>query len=172
MDKDTKFKKSDYCVICGEKIIQSIRDGKFLCNDCLTVYQKRIFDLLKTSKYKDKICNVNGYTCSNYGTSNKNTIIKISINRNFIGHVYVKIPTYKIFELIELQNDKILLEYLVAEIDVQYITQIKKYKEKELKKFEHLLNDDFFIKKCKENNKTVEECYENIKESILAKYED
>lgn len=169
---NTKYKKSSRCIFCSNEIKQSKRDGKFLCSDCLNNYNNKILDLLKeNSMYKDKIQRVQGYTSSYYGTSNKTTVITIQIKNNKYSHVYVKIPTHKLLEIMELNNDA-LVEYIDAEIHIQYICMINKYKEQAEQKLNGLLNSDIFKEKCLQHGISLEEGSEKVRKQMLGLYEN
>ncbi len=170
---NTTYKKSNKCVFCDTEIKQTKRDGKFLCYNCAHDYENKINDLLITSsKYKDKIQNVSVYTYSSYGTSNKTTTIKVLVNKNIYSHAYIKIPTHKILETMELNDDNLLLEYIDAEIHTQYLYIIKQYKEKAIKDTEGILNNKNFEKHCLEHGMTVAEGYEKFKTNFLSSYDN
>lgn len=115
----TKYKKSDTCVFCGEKVFNKKRDGNFLCLDCEKMIEKEIYNLLKEkSVYKDDIKEVSLFSSSGWGSTHKNTTIKIGYN--YGRNIYVILPTAKILEIRDLKNEQLLLDYLELEIKVQY----------------------------------------------------
>lgn len=125
----TKYTKSDICTICGHKIFNGKRDGRFLCYNCSSTIEKEIFDLLREkSQYKDKIKNVNLLSSSSWGSTNKNTTIKIEYEQ--YNNIYVILPKFKILEIRDLKNIDLLFNYLEVEINVQYVTQMNKFKQK------------------------------------------
>ena len=168
---NTKYKKSEKCAICEEQIVQSKTDGKFLCKDCILKYQDRLMELLKAnSQYKDRIKEISIGTASRYGISHKTTIIKLLANKIQSSHVYVKIPTYKILETMELNDDTLLFEYLETEMHTQYLCMIKKYKEQTEQDISSLLKNDKFKNKSLQYGLTLEEGYEKVKERMFSMY--
>lgn len=124
----TKYKKSDTCVICGATVFNRKHDGNFLCYECEKNIEKEIFNLLKDkSQYKDKIKKVSLSSSSSWGSTNKNVIIKIEYEQ--YNNIYIILSTFKVLEIRDLKDIDLLFNYLEVEINVQYITQTNKFKE-------------------------------------------
>ena len=135
----TKCKKSDTCIICGEQIFNKKRDGLFLCLKCKQEIENEILDLLKDkSEYKDSIKDVSLFSASNWGSSQKTMIIKIGYD--YGRNIYVRIPTSKVLEVKDLNNDDLLLNYLDAEIKVQYALQGSKI-DKKIEDYNNILKN-------------------------------
>lgn len=121
----TKYKKSDTCVICGNPVFNRKRDGNFLCSKCEKEIKNEIYELLKEmSAYKDDIKEVSISSVSNWGSTNKNTTIKIGYN--YGRNIYVVFPTAKVLEIRDLKDKDLLFNYLETEIKVKYIVQSNK----------------------------------------------
>ena len=118
------YTKSDKCLMCGEEIYNSKRDGKFLCLDCRNKIEQELMDILQASEYKEKIKNVSLSTCSSYGSSNKTTTIKVAVEEK--RNIYVQIPTDKLLQIRDLEDNELLFEYLEIEIKCQYKLQSNK----------------------------------------------
>ena len=118
----TKYKKSDTCIICGKQMFNGKRDGNFLCWECEKEIKNYFLDLLKDkSEYKDSIKDVSLFSASSWGSSQKTMIIKIGYN--YGRNIYVRTPTSKVLEIKDLNNDDLLINYLDSEIKVQYVLQ-------------------------------------------------
>lgn len=116
----TKYKKSDTCVICGKQIFNKKLDGKFLCWECKEEVENYFLDLLKNkSEYKDNIKKISLFTTSGWGYSQKTMTIKVGYN--YGRNIYVMIPTSKALEIKDLNNNDLLINYLDSEIKVQYV---------------------------------------------------
>lgn len=127
----TKYKKSDTCVFCGENIFNGKHDGKFLCWDCEELIEKEIYDLLKEkSIYKNDIKEVSIFSSSGWGSTHKNTTIKIGYN--YGRNIYVILSTSKILEIRDLKDEQLLLGYLESEIKVQYALKGKQIDEEHI----------------------------------------
>ena len=121
----TKYKKSDTCVICGISILNRKRDGNFLCSKCKKEIESEIYNLLKErSDYQDDIKEVSVSSVSNWGSTNKNMTIKIGYH--YGRNIYVILSTAKVLEIRDLQDTNLLLDYLESEIKTEYAIQSDK----------------------------------------------
>lgn len=121
----TKYKKSDTCVICGISILNRKRDGNFLCSKCEKKIESEIYDLLKEmSNYQDDIKEVSILSVSNWGSTNKNMTIKIGYH--YGRNIYVILSTAKVLEIRDLQDTDLLFDYLESEIKTEYAIQSDK----------------------------------------------
>ena len=118
----TKYKKSDTCVICGEKLFNGKRDGNFLCWKCRKEIEDEILNLLKyKSEYKDNVEDVSLVSTSSWGSSQKTMIIKVKYN--YGRNIYIRISTSKVLDINDLNDNDLLVNYLDSEIKVQYALQ-------------------------------------------------
>lgn len=156
----TKYKKSDTCVFCGKKVFNSKRDGNFLCWDCKKIIENEIYDLLKEkSVYKDDIKEVSVYSSSGWGSTHKNTTIKIGYN--YGRNIYVILSTAKILEIRDLKDEQLLLDYLESEIKVQYALKGKQINE------EYLNNQIYLREFIDKTINTIRERYPNFAEDKI-----
>ena len=136
----TKYKKSDTCVICGKQMFNGKRDRNFLCLECEKEIKNYFLDLLKDkSGYIDNIKDISLFSASSWGSSQKTMIIKIGYD--YGRNIYVRIPTSKVLEIKDLNNDYLLINYLDSEIKVQYILQDNKI-DKEIEDYKRYCNKD------------------------------
>lgn len=134
----TKYKKSDTCVICGNSVFNRKRDGNFLCSKCEKEIKNEIYELLKEmSAYKDDIKEVSISSVSNWGSTNKNITIKIGYH--YGRNIYVVLPTAKVLEIRDLKDKDLLFNYLETEIKVKYIVQSNKIEQ------EYTIDRDSYI---------------------------
>lgn len=116
INEETKYTKSETCVFCGKYIKDGV-DYRFLCRECRESIEDEIYNLLKEkSEYKHRIKEVrlSRYDHMNTPTNDVTTIIMNTWWRN--EYVLIRIPTAKMLEVRDLQNEDLLFTYIEIHI--------------------------------------------------------
>ena len=121
INEETKYTDSKTCVFCGKYIKDEWGvDYRFLCRECTESIENEIYNLLKEkSEYKHRIKEVRllRYDHMNTPTNDVTTII-INVTE-YIGsteYVLVRIPTAKMLEVRDLQDEDLLFTYIEIHI--------------------------------------------------------
>lgn len=118
INEETKYTDSKTCVFCGKYIKDEWGvDYRFLCRECTESIENEIYNLLKEkSEYKHRIKEVRlfRYDHMNTPTNDVTTIIMNTWWRN--EYVLVRIPTAKMLEVRDLQDEDLLFTYIEIHI--------------------------------------------------------
>lgn len=118
INEETKYTKSETCVFCGKYIKDEWGvDYRFLCRECTESIENEIYNLLKEkSEYKHRIKEVrlSRYDHMNTPTNDVTTIIMNTWWRN--EYVLIRIPTAKMLEVRDLQDEDLLFTYIEIHI--------------------------------------------------------
>ena len=119
INEETKYTKSETCVFCGKYIKDGV-DYRFLCRECRESIEDEIYNLLKKkSEYKRRIKEVRLFRYDHMNTpTNDVTTIIIDVNE-YVGsseYVLVRIPTAKMLEVRDLQDEDLLFTYIEIHI--------------------------------------------------------
>lgn len=116
INEETKYTDSKTCVFCGKYIKDGV-DYRFLCRECTESIENEIYNLLKEkSEYKHRIKEVrlSRYDHMNTPTNDVTTIIMNTWWRN--EYVLIRIPTAKMLEVRDLQDEDLLFTYIEIHI--------------------------------------------------------
>lgn len=118
INEETKYTDSKTCVFCGKYIKDEWGvDYRFLCLECTESIENEIYNLLKEkSEYKHRIKEVrlSRYDHMNTPTNDVTTIIMNTWWRN--EYVLIRIPTAKMLEVRDLQDEDLLFTYIEIHI--------------------------------------------------------